>query len=411
MDRREFLKYVASTAGVAGLSMLSNRVWAVPSVYGSTPKLLVVLLRGAYDGNNLLVPHASSAYYAARPNIAIPKPNLKDEKACLDIGQGYGLPPVLKDNLFAMYKAKQVAFIPFAGTPETSRSHFEAQDLMEMGQKNQSHRHLNYSSGFLNRLVELLTSNKIQTGGISFTSNLPLMFKGNIAIPNISVKGNVRDMANDHRSDLVRKMYSDTDKISTMVQTEFTLRKEVSAELSKEMAESGKGAAPAQGFAKEAQAMAALMRDNPLYSIGFVDVGGWDTHTNQGSSTGTLSTNLDRLSSGLKLFSETIGASLWQQTVVVVMSEFGRTFKENGNRGTDHGFGNTMWVLSCGISGGKVAGQLQAITEKTLNQGRDMPILNDYRFVLGHLLQKMYGLTQTQLEYVFPEIQLQNYGL
>jgi len=142
------------------------------------------------------------------------------------------------------------------------------------------------------------------------------------------------------------------------------------------------------------------MRDK--YRIGFIDVGGWDTHVGEGTAQGSLPTNLASLGRGLQTFSQTLG-SAWQDTVVVVLSEFGRTFRENGNRGTDHGHGTVYWVLGGGVSGGRVAGEQQVVSRATLFQDRDFPVLNDYRAVLGGLFRSLWGLSSAQCASVFAE--------
>jgi uncharacterized protein (DUF1501 family) len=141
------------------------------------------------------------------------------------------------------------------------------------------------------------------------------------------------------------------------------------------------------------------MRDQ--YRLGFIDVGGWDTHVNEGGAQGALATNLDSLGRGLQVFAQTLGPE-WHDTVVVVLSEFGRTFRENGNRGTDHGHGSVHWVLGGGIAGGRMAGEQLAIRPGALLQDRDYPVLNNYRNVLGGLFGRLWDLSPGQLERVFP---------
>jgi len=141
------------------------------------------------------------------------------------------------------------------------------------------------------------------------------------------------------------------------------------------------------------------MRDK--YRIGFIDIGGWDTHVGEGSAQGTLANNLANLGRGLQVFSQTLGAE-WNNTVVVVLSEFGRTFRENGDHGTDHGHGSVYWVLGGSIHGGQIAGRQQRVAVNTLFQNRDYPVLNEYRTVLAGLFARMYGLDAEQLDKVLP---------
>jgi uncharacterized protein (DUF1501 family) len=159
---------------------------------------------------------------------------------------------------------------------------------------------------------------------------------------------------------------------------------------------------------QEARRMARMMGSH--YNLGFVDVGGWDTHVNQGGATGYLASRLDELGQGLRAFAQEMGAG-WRDTTVVVMSEFGRTFRQNGNRGTDHGHGSVFWVLGGGVRGNRIAGEQVRVEQATLFQNRDLPVLNDYRAVLGGLFRRQYGLSPAQLEAVFPGAKLQDLGL
>ena len=141
------------------------------------------------------------------------------------------------------------------------------------------------------------------------------------------------------------------------------------------------------------------------FNLGFVDVGGWDTHVNQGGATGYLAGRLAELGRGLAGFADEIGPADWDRTSVVVISEFGRTFHENGDRGTDHGHGGAFWVLGGGVKGGRIVGRQVELIAANLNQDRDYPVLNEYRAVLGGLFARMYGLPPARLQAVFPQTQ------
>jgi uncharacterized protein (DUF1501 family) len=173
---------------------------------------------------------------------------------------------------------------------------------------------------------------------------------------------------------------------------------------------SGRNAISAKGFELEARRIGKLMRGR--FSLGFIDVGGWDTHVGQGGATGTLATRFEELGRGLAAISSELGPELWKQTTVMVISEFGRTFRENGNRGTDHGHGSTYWLLGGSLaSKGGVAGEQVALSAKTLNQGRDYPVLNEYRSVLGGLWQRQFGLSDEAIARVFPGATVKDLGL
>ncbi len=166
-----------------------------------------------------------------------------------------------------------------------------------------------------------------------------------------------------------------------------------------EMQAANRNALSARGFEIEARRMAGLMRDK--FNVAFIDVGGWDTHVNQGGAQGQLAGLLTNLGQGLAAFAEQMGPS-WASTVVVVISEFGRTFRENGTRGTDHGHGSVYWVLGGSVHGGRLAGEQVDIAQQTLNQNRDWPVLTEYRSMLAGLFTRMYGLDATRLQQVFP---------
>jgi uncharacterized protein (DUF1501 family) len=164
------------------------------------------------------------------------------------------------------------------------------------------------------------------------------------------------------------------------------------------MTSANRNAINTKGFELEAERMGRLMRDK--YRIGFIDIGGWDTHVGEGAAQGPLASNLSSLGRGLQVFASSLGNE-WTNTVVVVLSEFGRTFRENGNRGTDHGHGTVYWVLGGSINGGLIAGEQVRLTRAALFQDRDYPVLNDYRAVLGGLFRSMWGLSPAQASRVF----------
>jgi uncharacterized protein (DUF1501 family) len=164
----------------------------------------------------------------------------------------------------------------------------------------------------------------------------------------------------------------------------------------------------ARGFELEARRIARLMKGR--HRLGFVDVGGWDTHVGQGGATGQLATRLEELGRGLAAYAQEMGAR-WSETTVVVVSEFGRTFRQNGNNGTDHGHGSVYWVLGGAVRGGQVVGEQVAVTPNNLFQNRDYPVLNEVRSLLGGLLQRQFGLSPSQLATVFPGAQARDLRL
>ncbi len=389
MNRRDFL--VASAVAAATLPTLSfsGKLFAGPV---QAPRFLMVFLRGGYDCNNLLVPYASDFYYESRPTLAIARPDPHNPNSAIALDGHWGLHPVLRDSLYPLWQRKQLAFVPFAGTDDLSRSHFETQDNIEAGLAGDQHGH--YGSGFLARLAGALPG----SAPIAFTDALPLSFQGGRDIPNLSLRGVSKPVFDERQSSILASMYRGT-TLAAPVSDGLQLRQQVSKDQQDEMTKAGRGAQTAQNFAAETRRIATLMRDQ--YRLGFVDVGGWDTHVNQGSIQGPLANNLANLGQGLAAFADAMGDQ-WKNTTVVVVSEFGRTFRENGNRGTDHGHGTVYWVLGGSVHGGRIAGEQVAVAPGSLLQNRDYPVLNNYRDLLGGVLGRTWGLSAAQLQSVFP---------
>ncbi|KAB8046165.1 DUF1501 domain-containing protein [Janthinobacterium rivuli] len=393
MNRRDLLKALAA----APLLSHAGSLLAAPA---TDAKLLFVFLRGGYDANNLLVPVGSDFYYASRPNIAIAKPG--EENGALPLTADWALHPALRETIYPLFTGGEAAFIPFAGTTDLTRSHFETQDSIELGQELGGRR--DFRSGFLNRLAQSLNGSK---HAISFTDQLPLIFQGSVQVPNMALRSVGKAGIDARQSQVIAAMYRGT-PLQQPVSAGFAVRADVTKELTGEMQAANRNAISTKGFELEAQRIARLMKDK--YNLGFVDVGGWDTHVGQGGANGYLAGRFDELGRGLSAFSQEMGGA-WRNTVVVVVSEFGRTFRENGNRGTDHGHGSVFWVLGGGIKGKQVAGEQVAMSQATLFQNRDMPVLNEYRAVLGGLLRRTFGLTPAQLDHVFAGVKPEELGL
>jgi uncharacterized protein (DUF1501 family) len=308
----------------------------------------------------------------------------------------------LRNSLLPLYQKRQLAFVRFAGTNDLSRSHFETQDTIELGQAHDRTR--NYQSGFLNRLTSVLAKDAT---AIAFTDQLPAVFRGDVQVPNMSLRQLNKPGINPRLSAVIADMYKGTALAAPVVEG-FTVRDEVMQEMGEEMDVASRNALTARGFELEARRIGRLMRDR--FNIGFVDVGGWDTHVGQGGAEGYLANRLEELGRGVAALAEEM-ASAWSDTVVVVISEFGRTFRENGNRGTDHGHGTVYWVLGGGVRGGRIAGEQVRVEQSTLFQNRDYPVLNEYRALFGGLFSRMYGLNASQLDRVFPGIAPKELGL
>jgi len=387
MQRRDFLQMMALAAPAL---TVSGRLFAAPP---GSPRFLLVFLRGGYDCANVVIPYSSSYYYEARPNIAVAKPagpDASDGAVALD--SDWALTPALRSSIAPLYASRQALFIPFAGTEDLSRSHFETQDSIELGQPLQGSHDLR--SGFLARLAGVVNG----ADPISFTDSLPVCFRGNTDIPNISLKGVGKPVFDTRQASILSDMYAGH-PLQSKVSDGLELRQEVGRALEMEMKEASRDAISPKGFELEARRIGRLMRDQ--YRIGFVDVGGWDTHVNEGAAQGALANNVESLGRGLAALSQELGNE-WRNTVVAVVSEFGRTFRENGNKGTDHGHGSVHWLLGGSINGGRIAGEQARVNKDSLFQDRDYPVLNEYRAVYGGLFAILWGLSSDGIQRVFP---------
>jgi uncharacterized protein (DUF1501 family) len=311
MDRRDFLAAAATVP-----MMVAGRVWAAPK---ADMRTLVVFLRGAYDAANVVIPVSSSFYYESRPTIAVPRPTSGAADTAVPLTPDWGLHPVLKDSLLPLWQKRELAFVPFAGTADDlTRSHFETQDTIELGQP--AHGTRNYNSGFMARLAAVLT----RTKPIAYTEQLPLVFRGGHAIPNIGIAAVGKPGVDDRQARLIEGMYA-KDALGGAVSEGFKVRDDVYKTVAEEMAAADRGAVSAKGFELSARRIGRLMREQ--FNLGFVDIGGWDTHVGQGGATGYLAGRLGELGRALSGFAEEIGPQAWNDTLVVVISEFGRTFR------------------------------------------------------------------------------------
>ena len=421
LSRRDLLKLALAGAAHPLLPVrgIVSQAFAAPGA--ADAKFLLVFLRGGYDAANVIIPVGSDFYYESRPTIAIPRPDPSNPLAALPLGDdraaAWGLHPALKDSMLPLWQKGQLAFVPFAGTEDLTRSHFETQDSVETGMPVASpgaspSAPRAYGSGFLNRLAAALDGSATP---VAFTDGLPTVMTGDVVVPNVSLKGTGRPAFDDKQMALLESMYAGT-RFEPLIAEGFDLRKTVAEQdqmmasggMSAEMQAANRNAITARGFELEARRMAGLMRDK--FNVAFIDVGGWDTHVNQGNGQGQLANLLTSLGQGLAGFAEQMGPA-WSHTVVVVISEFGRTFRENGTRGTDHGHGSVYWVLGGALQGGRFAGEQVDVAPKTLNQNRDWPVLTEYRAMLGGVFRRMYSLDQTRIERVFPNTVPRDLGL
>ncbi|PSF38313.1 hypothetical protein C7H19_04780 [Aphanothece hegewaldii CCALA 016] len=397
MDRRRFL-IRAGYFSASAIATLSTHYWLTPATASSNnPKrLIVIFLRGAVDGLNVVVPYQEAAYYEARRSIAIPQPD--QENGALNLDGQFGLHPALAP-LLPLWQQKSLAFVHACGSTNETRSHFDAQDYMESGTPGVKRT----SDGWMNRLLENL-SGHTPIQGVSVGSTIPRIFSGKMSVATIaSGKNATRTLLLDRPQigAAFDRLYSNNDTLSRVYQEGRAARQALQQDLDNEMKMANNGAPLPNGFVSDAQRVANVMVKDPRVQLVFMALGGWDTHVNQGSTQGQLARNLQALGQGLATLQKSLGA-VYQNTTILVMSEFGRTVQENGNGGTDHGHGNVMWVLGGTTKGGKVYGQWTGLDNSQLYQGRDLPVTTDFRDVVTTVLERHLGLEDSKLAQVFP---------
>jgi uncharacterized protein (DUF1501 family) len=403
MQRRHILSQALPLA--AGWSV-GYAAWAADAG-GSTPppRLVVVFLRGAVDGLSVVAPHADPAYQRARPGIALGSPGA--EGGALALGGPWGLHPALAP-LLPLWQSQRLAFVHAAGSPDATRSHFDAQDFMESGTPGRK----STADGWMNRLLGVLPAPGGElpslTRAVSIGTVLPRIYAGPQTVANLaSGAAATRPLPLDRPrvAQAFDALYQGDDVLSRTYQEAQQARREVMASITPsveaEMQAANNGAPLPDGFPGDAARLATLMRNDPRVQLAFMALGGWDTHANQGAATGQLANRLAPLGQGLATLAERLGPAL-EQTVIVVMSEFGRTVRQNGNGGTDHGHGNVMWLLGGPVAGGKVHGDWPGLDDVALHEGRDLAITTDFRQVLAGIAEKHLRLPDARLGQVFP---------
>jgi uncharacterized protein (DUF1501 family) len=399
MNRRYFLQQAGFTA-TSALAAIGTHGWIARSTAqnsSSAPKrLIVIFLRGAVDGLNVVVPYREAAYYEKRPRIAIPRPNTVG--GALDLDGQFGLHPALA-SLMPLWQQKSLAFVHASGSPAPTRSHFEAQDNMERGTFGSSI----HQDGWMNRLLGVMSGrNPIQAVNVGNTT--PRILAGRVPVATLALgRGAAKPLPIDRPqvATAFDRLYNSSDAVSQAYKEGRLARKAILSNLDNETKMANNGAPLPNGFAGDARRLAQLMVKDPRVKLGFMALGGWDTHINQGSSQGQLARNLEQLGKGLVALQATLG-SAYQDTTILVLSEFGRTAYENGDGGTDHGHGNVMWLLGGGVRGGKVYGDWPGLSVNQLHEKRDLAITTDFRDVIAVTLARHLTLSDGHLSQILP---------
>jgi uncharacterized protein (DUF1501 family) len=397
ITRRVFLRHSAlAVVGTAAIpSFLTRAAVGATDAGARNTRLVVIFQRGAADGLNIVVPHGERAYYTMRPSINIPR------KDVIDLDGFFGLHPSMS-SFKPIWEQGHLAIVHAAGSPDTTRSHFDAQDFMESGTPGIK----STEDGWLNRSLHSLPApaDKSAFRAIAMGPSLPRILSGSepaVAINNINDFGVGGRNPNSPVANTFEAMYSQSvDSIlhGTGQETFEAVKMLKAADPTKYTPAPGANY-PRGRFGNSLQQLAQLIKANLGVQVAFADIGGWDHHVNEGSTQGQLANVLGDFSQSLSAFWTDLG-DLAEDTVVVTMSEFGRTARENGNRGTDHGHANVMFVMGGPVKGGKVYGRWPGLDQSQLYEGRDLAVTTDFRRVLGEAVYTHIG--NQDLAGVFP---------
>ncbi len=404
--RRRWLAGASTLAGALGAGVpLVTRAQSAHS-----PRLVVVLLRGAVDGLSVVVPHADDAYYRDRPTIALPRPGQDDGLVALD--PTFGLHPALAP-LAPWWNAGRLAFVHAAGSPDPTRSHFDAQDYLESGTPGRKRT----PDGWMNRLLGVLIEREGESHAraLNLGPVMPRIYAGTApvsAVPAGARATRASALDNPVVAERFGALYRNDAALAPAWQSLGEARRAVGEAMAGDMAgadavggdpRADQGARGAAALSADAVRLGTLMRRDPAMRLAFVAVGGWDTHANQGAARGPLANRLQALGAGIDAFVRALGPAL-EDTVVMVVSEFGRTVRQNGNGGTDHGHGNAIWLLGGPVAGGRVHGRWPGLHESERYEGRDLAVTTDFRQVIAPLLQRHLRLDDAALARVLPEM-------
>ncbi len=403
LNRRIFLRNSAlAMVGVGSAPLwLQRAAYAGEQQNGRKKILVAIFQRGAADGLNIVVPHGDKAYYDLRPTISVPRPsaNIDPKDSVIDLDGHFGLHPALA-NLKPIFDKQQLAIVHAAGSPDPTRSHFDAQDYMESGTPGLKAT----TDGWLNRALPPVGGDaKVSpVRAVSLGSSLARTMRGAnsaVAVENLNNFG-VKDSA---AAKVLESMYTGTqDQILQGTGRETFDAVSILQSLNKKPYQPVPGAEYRGRFGDSMKQIAQLIKADVGVEVAFADLGGWDMHVNEvgpKASVGQLAQRLSEFGDSLAAFYKDLGDRM-EDVVVVTMSEFGRTVKENGTRGTDHGHANAMFVMGGAVNGGKVLGKWPGLEKHQLYEERDLALTTDFRDVLGELV---YGhLKNPAISSVFP---------
>jgi uncharacterized protein (DUF1501 family) len=405
--RRGFLKNGAlALVGTAAIpSFLTRAVMAqATAASASRKKLVVVFQRGAADGLNIVIPHAEPSYFQMRPTIAVPQQQI------VDLDGFFGLHPAMA-SLKPLWDGKHLAIVHAAGSPDMTRSHFDAQDYMESGTPGIKAT----EDGWLNRALQAEDERWRETEtpfrAVALTAEMPRTLEGRVralALNNVRDfhVGGARTPANASFANSFEGLYDESSDTALRGagREVFEAARMLQATDPARYTPAAGAEYPKGGFGDSMKQIAQLLKADLGVEAAFADIGGWDHHQNEGSVDGQLAGRLREFSESLSAFWRDMGAQA-EDVVVVTMSEFGRTARENGTRGTDHGHANVMFVMGGPVKGGRVYGRWPGLAPEQLNEGRDLAVTTDFRQVLAEAAFKQVGARDLNLTFPGAEIE------
>lgn len=388
ITRRDFLKQSAALAAmglVGGLPKLS---------FANLPtdnRFILVILRGALDGLAAVVPYGDPAYAAMRSGLAFGKPG--EENGVLDLDGFFGMNPAMAP-LQSLYSAKQLAVVHAVASPYRERSHFDAQNMLENG--------TTVPNGHVGWMNKALAAFQAQPGSaIAFNQQVPLVLQGSMQVASWAPKKQTIDEGSNYIQQL-SKLYAQDKVLGGAFAESLRIQKVAESSLSKEDLMSAGNALGPEALYMAAQAAGGFLAKENGPRLAVMEAGGWDTHFRQGTVNGQLATRLADLSKGLAVLPQALGPA-WNKTLVVVVTEFGRTVRMNGTQGTDHGTAGMALVMGGAVRGGKVYGAWPGLGEGKLYEDRDLKPTTDMRSIFKLALSRQFGASDTVLDStVFP---------
>ena len=409
MNRRFFLKSGSVALASMGVSLsapgfLQRAVLGNSLTGGKRKTLIAIFQRGAVDGLNMVVPFGESSYYSVRPSIAIPKPEQGNVEAAINLDGFFGLHPSLS-SFKPLWDSKRLAIVHASGSPDNTRSHFDAQDYMESATPGVK----STSDGWLNRYLQSKEDPEHSVfRAVAITKQMPRVLQGRasaIAMSSLSdftIRGgrSSTDLQNGFEAIYARQA---SDPLMNMGRETFDAVNYLKQVNPAQYKPENGAEYPRGPFGDSLLQIAQLIKAGVGLEVAFTDIGGWDTHVNEGNGRGQLGNLLQQFSSGIAALYQDLGQRM-DDVVILTMSEFGRTVRENGNRGTDHGHANAMFVMGNAVRGGKVYGRWPGLKEDQLNEGRDLALTTDFRDVFGEIATR--HLASKNAKAVFPGYEL-----